>query len=735
MRKIKNLVIGGIENKIFNLILFTVILLTVAFMVINVSQNRMLAGLTAETSVRQQETTSSIISDTMAQVTRTSMGSTTSMEAQLVDDMFRDIRSRVMLISDYAAKVFADPDSFPARPYAGPDASLQGQLVAQMIWADGVDQEDPAIAARAWLLANLSEMMISLCEATESDNVYVGMPEGMFLSVNRSSADWFLEDGTPMSYDPRTRFWYKQATEAGGLVFSDLEVDATTGEMSVVCAMPVYGPDGELAAVVGSDLFLHAMEGVVKAFMTDGGYSWIVNGEGHVIYSPNPEVLRMSASASAVDLRNSENGEMAALTRDAMEGASDVRVVTVNDKPFYMMGVPIETVGWTLFTAFSKDLVDQVEVNLLASYDQVTSGARTTYQDELNRRNHSSIILMVILTLVALTAAAMLGKRIVKPLNKITKQIASISEDDPEFKMDDAYRTGDEIEVLAESFASLSHKTVEYVREVLRVTAEKERIGTELHMAKQIQEGMLPSIFPAFPYRREFDLYASMNPAKEVGGDFYDFFLIDDDHLGLVMADVSGKGVPGALFMMASKIILQSSAMQGGSPAEILSRMNKAICSNNTMEMFVTVWLGILEISTGKLTAANAGHEYPAIKRADGVFEVFKDRHGFVIGGMDGVKYREYNVQLNPGDKLFLYTDGVPEATDRDGAMFGIERMLHALNDHLSDNPDEILIGMHKAVDAFVGSAEQFDDLTMLCLEYKGSDAARQNKTDEEKKA
>ena len=682
MKKYWKLVIGGIETKVVNLILMTVILLSVAFVIISTNQSGMLASLTSETSKRQQEATSGIISETMSTVMRKSMERDTTMEAQFVDKMFQDIRSRVMMVADYAAKIFADPESFPPKPYAGPDASLNGQLVAQVVWADGVDPEDPVLAGRAGLLSNLSELMISICAATESDNLYVGTPEGIFLSVNSTSATWFQEDGTPLSYDARTRFWYKQAQEAGDLVFSDLEVDATTKEMSVVCAMPVYRPDGGLAAVVGSDLFLHAMETVAQGYVSDGGYSWIVNRDGHVIYSPNPELLQMEESANAVDLRASENQDLAALLNDAMAGGSDVRVVSVNGVPFYMKGVPIPTVGWTLFSAFPKESVDQVEVTLLDTYDHITGDARALYRDRLAHRHRSSMILMGLLTLVAIAGAILLGKRIVKPLNTITNRIASLGEDNPEFKMEDAFRTGDEIQVLAESFAALSHKTVEYVDEVRRVTAEKERIGTELQMARQIQEGMLPGIFPPFPDRKEFDLYASMDPAKEVGGDFYDFFLIDDDHLALVMTDVSGKGVPGALFMMASKIILKSNAMQGGTPAEILSRTNRTICSNNTMEMFVTVWLGILEISTGRLTAANAGHEYPVIKRADGSFEMLKDKHGFVIGGFDGVNYKGYDLTLRPGDKLFLYTDGVPEATDGDEDMFGTERMLSALNSH-----------------------------------------------------
>ena len=723
MRKFRHITIGGIESKIFNLILITVILLSLAFLGVSLYRSSMLTSLTAETSARQQETTSAIISDTMDRVMDSTMKRTSEMEAIIVDEMFKDVQARVMLVADYATKMYADPAGFPARPYAGPDPSLGGQIVAQVIWADDVDPQDPAIAERAGMLANLSETMVSLCEATGTDNIYIGTEEGIFFTVSSSSADWYEADGTLKHYDCRSRFWYQQAAEAGGVVFSDLEVDATTGEMSVVCAVPVYGPDGKLVAVVGSDLFLHAMGTVVAEFASDGGYSWIVNRDGHVIYSPNPEVLRMSASADAMDLRESENQQLAALTADAMADQTDVRIVNVQGKDFYMLGTPIQTVGWTLFTAYPKETVDQVGIALLDSYDGIMSDARSAYQGKITETSHSTMILLALLALVAVTAAVILGKRIVKPLNTITEHVASLSEQNPVFKMDDAYRTGDEIEVLAESFADLSQKTVDYVEEVRRVTAEKERIGTELHMAKQIQEGMLPSIFPAFPDRTEFDLYASMDPAKEVGGDFYDFFLIDNDHLALVMADVSGKGVPGALFMMASKNILQSSAMQGGSPADILERMNKIICANNPMQMFVTVWLGILEISTGRLTASNAGHEYPMIRRASGIFEIYKDKHGFVVGGMEGLKYKAYELQLQPGDMLFLYTDGVPEATNNKNELFGTDRMLSSLNGHPGDLPVTTLRHMQEAVDVFVDGAEQFDDLTMLCLEYKGTES------------
>ncbi len=283
-------------------------------------------------------------------------------------------------------------------------------------------------------------------------------------------------------------------------------------------------------------------------------------------------------------------------------------------------------------------------------------------------------------------------------------------------------KSSGELRLLADNVKSLADGVATYMTNLQAVTAEKERIGAELSLATRIQAAMLPHVFPPFPERTEFDIYASMDPAKEVGGDFYDFFLVDDDHLCMVMADVSGKGVPAALFMMACKIILQSVAMLGRSPGEILTKTNEAICSSNEAQMFVTVWLGILEISTGKLTAANAGHEYPVLKKPGGRFELFKDKHGFVLGGMDGMVYREYELQLEPGSKLFLYTDGVPEANDADNRLFGTERMLGALNGDPDAVPEQILKNVRGAADAFVKDAEQFDDLTMLCMEYRGKE-------------
>ena len=331
-------------------------------------------------------------------------------------------------------------------------------------------------------------------------------------------------------------------------------------------------------------------------------------------------------------------------------------------------------------------------------------------------------VLIVLAVLVILGQSSFLHRTLLQPLRQISEEATRFSTENvtAKTKLRQKIRNKDEIGLLAESIDKMEEQIQNYVENLTKITAERERISTELSLATRIQADMLPNTFPAFPDRREFDIYASMDPAKEVGGDFYDFFLVDPDHLCMIMADVSGKGVPAALFMMASKIILANNAMTGKSPGQILTDTNNAICSNNREQMFVTVWLGLLELSTGKLTAANAGHEYPVLKKPDGGFELLRDRHGFVIGGMDGVKYREYELTMAPGAKLFLYTDGVPEATSAAQELFGTERMLAALNEAPDAAPEEILHSVRRAVDAFVKEAEQFDDLTMLCLEYKG---------------
>ena len=344
------------------------------------------------------------------------------------------------------------------------------------------------------------------------------------------------------------------------------------------------------------------------------------------------------------------------------------------------------------------------------------------------RRTYLSYVAISMLLTAALVSAFVgtyISRQFVHPIRKINEEAKRFATENTK-KTDDGRLKNisriDEITTLASSIEKMEQDTVDYIENLTYVTSEKERIGTELSIANQIQAGSLPNVFPAFPERKEFDIFALMNPAKEVGGDFYDFFFTDENHLALVMADVSGKGVPAALMMMVTKILIKErSTIIGGKPSEILEFVNKRICANNRADMFVTVWLGILDVRNGSLMSANAGHDDPMIYRAGGKFEIDKTKHGLVIGAMDGAKYKDVERTLSKADKIFLYTDGVPEATNEYNELFSMQRTVEAINKYAEGNVKEVLDGVKAEVDRFVGYAPQFDDLTMLCLEYNGN--------------
>ena len=341
-----------------------------------------------------------------------------------------------------------------------------------------------------------------------------------------------------------------------------------------------------------------------------------------------------------------------------------------------------------------------------------------------SRRNYVIKMFAVVIALIVMSTFIydlFLDRYLIKPLRKITRETARFAEKQskPEYPITSVIKSKNEIWILAESIDKMEMDTLNYIDNLTKVTAEKQRIGTELAVASAIQQGMLNAVAPD---RSEVSIHATMSPAKEVGGDFYDFFMIDDDHMCMLIADVSGKGIPAALFMAISKVVIADSTLFYKSPAEMLKIVNERICNNNKLDMFVTVWLAVLELSTGKVIAANAGHEYPAICRKDKGFELFKDKHGFVVGGMNGVGYKDYQFTLDPDDGIFVYTDGVAEATDVNNQLFGTDRMIKALNIKPDGTPEEIIANVQAEVDKFVDKAPQFDDLTMLCVRYHGKE-------------
>ncbi|MBR5088965.1 MAG: PP2C family protein-serine/threonine phosphatase [Ruminiclostridium sp.] len=389
--------------------------------------------------------------------------------------------------------------------------------------------------------------------------------------------------------------------------------------------------------------------------------------------------------------------------------------VDYGDIVFQMLDVSDDENNLFLYLAVSPVFIDgELRYVICVEYDW------TSFAHIMNV-NLNYIIVWGVLGLLAtnLLLIFFIYLKAVRPMVKVNAGVRQYMEDKNSAAAVNnmsGIKAKNEVGRIADSFSELVVEIDRYTDEILTLTGERERVEAELDLAAKIQDDMLPKVFPDRP---EFDMYASMTPAKEVGGDFYDFFLIDDDHLGLVIADVSGKGVPAAMFMMRSTMLVKNYAMTGMSPAEVLNKTNASICENNKNKMFVTVWLGILEISTGKLTAANAGHEFPAVRQPDGSFELLKDRHGFVIGLRKNKTYTEYELELPKGATLFVYTDGVPEATNGEKELFKTDRMLEALNKEPDASPERLLGNVHTAVNEFVGEAPQFDDLTMLAITIK----------------
>jgi len=304
-----------------------------------------------------------------------------------------------------------------------------------------------------------------------------------------------------------------------------------------------------------------------------------------------------------------------------------------------------------------------------------------------------------------------------KPLNILTSVVSSY-QNGKYAKELLPIKTNDEIQILSESFSDMMDRIESYIINIQKVTAEKERIGAELNIATQIQADMLPRIFPPFPNRREFDIYATMTPAKEVGGDFYDFFLVDEDHLAIVMADVSGKGVPAALFMVIAKTLIKNHAQQGESLEDVFNNVNAQLCEGNDTGFFVTAWLGVLEVSTSVFTYVNAGHNPPLYRKNGGEFEWLKSKPGFVLAGMPGMQYKQASMKFEIGDMIYLYTDGVTEAINDKGEFYGDDRLKTIMNSMGKISLQEILKCVKDDMDDFVGDANQFDDITMLVMEY-----------------
>ena len=710
--------IRPLRTKIAATIIIIVVLSLLCVGAVALINTRRISGILTESNQQMSETSGSMTYSSMDGMARLRLQELADDKAAMADRTFYEFQQSVRTIASAAELIYADSGSYPSRDVPLPDPANDGILSVQVLYGTGIDPSDREISGETGLLGNLQETIYSVNLHSESiASAYFASEKGVMVQADYISASKFDENGSLLPLDAKTRPWYQGAAASGDLFMTSATKDAHTPRMGIMCGVPVY-KDGKLMGVAGAGMYLDSMDSLVASVdLGDKGNVCIVNTFGRVLFSSYHSGV-LSVEENDKDLRLSSDPAMIGLAIEALRGEHGIKQLSINGEPSYVAYAPMETVGWSVFVVLSEQEVEAPTEALKEDLKEIAKEAEAEAASKADRASALFFVVFAAALIIALLVSLLLSKRIVGPIQKLTDKVGQIQGDDLDFEWD--LDTGDETQLLADTFQSLTQRMKIYVDDIQKITAEKERIGAEMSLATRIQSGMLPSKFPAFPDRSDFEVYASMNPAKEVGGDFYDFFLVDDDHLALVIADVSGKGVPGALFMMGSMILIQNAVEHGLGPAEAMEKVNDKLCANNKEEMFVTVWLGILDLKTGKLTAANAGHEYPILKQPGGRFELIKDKHGFVTGGMPGLKYKEYEWQLEPGARVFVYTDGIPEATNADNELYGTDRLLDVLNGTEDESPEGVLNAVNASVRTFAGDAPQFDDETMLCVEYRG---------------
>ena len=642
-------------------------------------------------------------------------------QADIVDSNFSHFKATVELLAEDATYLYEHADQFGRIKVQEPKAENEGKLVVHFTHSKNTDMSDEAVIDELGLLGNETNTLLSAHTGNPSmAKCYIATESGLMVEAERDSLSKLEEDGTVKFYEPAERPWYIGTKEADATFFTNVTPEANGKRIGMMCGSPVR-KHGKFMGVACAGMYLDDVDAMVQTKkLGDDGIACIINNQGQLLFSSeNTGELSITKETADHDLRDSDNKDLASLVTDAMNGLEAYRVVEVNGERYCAAFASMETVGWSFLIMIPEKTVQEPTHELMQEIETITVEAEGQTVRLLKDLALSMVVTGVIVIAVAVIMAIFISRYVVRPLQKLTEKVGEIEGDDLEFEWEDVKE--DEIQTLAVSFKNMTQRMKEYIEEVTRITAEKEKIGAELSVATQIQADMLPRIFPPFPERREFDLYATMDPAKEVGGDFYDFFLIDNDHLGLVVADVSGKGVPAALFMVIAKTLIKNRALLGGSPSEVLSYANEQLCEGNEAELFVTVWFAIVEIPTGKGIAANAGHEHPAIKRAGGKWELSVYRHSPAVATMEGIRFREHEFELHPGDALYVYTDGVPEATNINDELFGPERMLESLNRDPDADVETLLKSVKKDVDDFTGEAPQFDDITMLGLIWNGN--------------
>ena len=661
------------------------------------------------TSYMQEEVTKNLLNTAM-------------LNANEADSNFEQFKESVEMLRDDAEYLYLHQNEVGRVQVMPPNPANNGKLSLHITYSEEADPDSDAIKDEAGLLGNDGQTLLNIHAGNPSMAAcYFATESGIFIEADYASAAKCDENGNPKNYEAKERPWYQGAVEAKDTIFTNIVRESTGKRIGMMCGSPIYYKN-ELKGVACAGIYLDDLKEMVESVdIGEGGIAIIINNNGQMVYSSESEgLLAITDDNANYDWRESENSDFASLISDGINGAVGNKTIMLDDASYCAAYAPIETLGWSFIVMLPEEEVfasTNALINILSGESEATElGVADSFKQLIFILGAVGIIMIVFSVL----GSVLLATDIAHPIQLLTKKVSAIEGDNLEFEWD--MDVGAETQQLAETFKALTSRMKGYIAEVTEATAEKERLGTELGIATRIQASMLPNTFPAFPEREEFDIFASMHPAKEVGGDFYDFFFIDQDHLALVIADVSDKGVPAAMFMMVSKTMIQNGALVGGTPGEVLTFVNDQIVAKNDASMFVTVWFAILTISTGEVIATNAGHEYPAIKKANGKYEYLKDKHGLPLGVMDGNQYIDYTFKLEPGDSIYVYTDGVTEAINTSEEFWGMDNLLDALNAEKYEDPVETISGVVCILNEYVGEAAQFDDITQLCILYKGTE-------------
>ena len=698
----------------------------------------------SEMSVELGEKSASYTSEFLTDQLKQTLGELAEAKAQFIDRQLAIGREQATILADVMTHIMSHPENYMPKDLPDPrtDSVQMGQ--PYKIFAPDIrDNITPDITNELALAANVKDLIAEILRsyADYSATAFVGGEKGWYICARivldeNGKTDFnktlSFSHERIYDFDPRKRPWYINAKNFNSPVISELyRTIEANGYEQIGASAPFYYADGKFAGVAGIDSSnTDFYEWINQLNTSSTDINFVLDADGKVIFSTQKDGIfavnnssdDLTSRAGGLDLRLNAEKTLASAATKMVSGEQGVAPIKLNGENFYLAFAPISQTGWSFGMLVSEvEVLNTTEDTRSYFLEQMTRLQNQMLKDQ-SYIDNLAMIIPVILLMILLVMSTKLSRRFVKPINELTAGVHEISSGNLDKKID--INTDDEIEHLAVCFNAMTAEIKTYMANLTKVTAEKERIATELEVAADIQRGMLPKDFPT---RDDFELFATMTPAKEVGGDFYDFYLLDDTHLAITVADVSGKGIPAALFMVIAKTILNNFAAsfykQHGL-APVVSAANEQLCANNDAMMFVTAFIGVLDLETGEFVYVNGGHNPPVIYHAaENRCDFLDVKKNFVLGPMDGIPFIEQRITFKRGDLIFMYTDGVTEALNVADEEYLPERLIDFMNStDCRADLQTLLKNVRGDVSKHVGEAEQSDDITMFALRFKGRD-------------